>query len=179
MSVLNQMTNKKSQKNDHYQTPWYALDAVFDFIPKDTVIWDCACGHGNILRYFDCGRHEAFGTDIYSYDHCDALDFLTEWWTGKHFDIIITNPPFSLKTKFIERAAKYEKPFAFLMNITSLETARRQAVFQKCGLQLILPNKRISYIIDGEQSKSAWFYSAWFMFGFNLENDINYVEIKK
>ena len=180
MSLLNQKTNKKELKNDNYQTPWYAIKPLEKYIPRDWILWDCACGDGNIVEFFNNNSYSAIGTDILiSNEH----DFLVDWHfvtdSADECDCIITNPPFSLKTEFLERAKCFGKPFAFLMNVTSLETQRRQKVFQDEGMQLLLPNKRISYIVDGVQTTSSWFYSAWFLFGFNLEHDINYVEINK
>ena len=173
MSLLNQKTNKKELKNDHYQTPWYAIKPLEKYIPRDWRIWDCASGNGMIVDYFGCKGYTSFGSDILY-----GTDFLTMTFQ-REYDCIITNPPFSIKTEFLERAIAFNKPFAFLMNITSIETQRRQKVFQDAGMQLLLPNKRISYIVDGVQTTSSWFYSAWFLFGFNLEHDINYVEINK
>ena len=176
MSLLNQKTNKKELKNDHYQTPWYAIKPLEKYIPRDWRIWDCACGECQIVKYFvNNTENDCFGSDILG---ILGVDFLTTNIEYK-FDCIVTNPPFSLKTEFLERAIAFNKPFAFLMNITSIETQRRQKVFQDAGMQLLLPNKRISYIVDGVQTTSSWFYSAWFLFGFNLEHDINYVEINK
>lgn len=176
MSTLSLKTSDKSLKNDYYETPCYAVEPLLRYIPNSWKIWECACGEGRgIQTYFIEHGYDVYGSDILLYGSHDFITYYPEF----PFDCIVTNPPFSLKTQFLERAKQFRKPFAFLMNITALETERRHKVFSDCGLQLLLPNKRISYIVDGQQTKSAWFYSAWFMFGFNLEHDINYVEIDK
>ena len=179
MSLLNQKTNKKELKNDHYQTPYYAIEPLLKYIPKNFEIYDPACGEGKIVEFFRLHGFLTWGTDIINHPVLGKTDFLqTNVWT-KNNCAIVTNPPFSLKTEFLEKAFEFKMPFAFLMNITSIETQRRQKIFQNAGMQLLLPNKRISYIVDGVQTNSSWFYSAWFLFGFNLESNINYVEINK
>lgn len=176
MSTLSLKTSKKELKCDNYETPDNALDCLLPYIPrpyKYTIVWDCACGNGRIVDFFS-KWFLTFGTDINGIVPINFLDE-TKWDTD--FDVIVTNPPFSLKTEFVQRAAEYDKPFAFLMNITALESAKRHTIYQRCNMQLLLPDKRINYIRDGKQTKSAWFYSAWFLFRFDLPRDINYVKV--
>ena len=161
------------KRSDIYQTPLYAVVPLFKYIPVDWVIWEPACGNGNIVSAFKQNGYKVFGTDIIMGD-----DFLTDN-SPRLWDCIITNPPFSLKTGFIERACKYNKPFAFLMNLNSLETSRRQTVYKKYGLQLILLDKRVNFEIEGQETSASWFATAWFTFGLNLDNDIIYERIEK
>jgi len=174
-SRLNRKTNAKKLKQDNYQTPDYATNIILKYIPKDWVIWDPGCGE---LKIISCARnmgYQAIGTDIcYKWEQ-DFFEIKPEF----HWDIIVTNPPFSLKTEFLERAASFGKPFCFLMNLSSLSTAKRQKIFQDNWLQLVLLDKRISFIVDGIQTKGAWFDTAWFTFGLNFPNDIIYEKVIK
>ncbi|MGC8579683.1 MAG: tRNA (adenine-N(6)-)-methyltransferase, partial [bacterium] len=89
-----------------------------------------------------------------------------------NFDCIITNPPYSLKEEFLERAYSFNKPFAFLMPITALEGKTRQDLYKKYGLQLLIPNKRINFETPSGKGSGSWFASAWFTYKFNLPKDI-------
>lgn len=91
-------------------------------------------------------------------------------------DIIITNPPYSLKEEFLKRAYELNKPFAFLMPLTSLEGKKRGELFRKYGIQLIIPNKRINFITPSGKGSGAWFQTAWFCYKLNLPKDLNFVE---
>ena len=35
---------------DDFQTPPYALDPLLPFLKRDWVVWECACGKGNLVR---------------------------------------------------------------------------------------------------------------------------------
>lgn len=39
----------------------------------------------------------------------------------QHYDLIITNPPYSFKDQFLKRAFELDKPFMMLLPITTLE----------------------------------------------------------
>jgi len=63
-------------------------------------------GGGSFVRFL-----EAKGFKIVSFKN-----FFED---NKECDIIITNPPYSLKEEFFKRAYELGKPFAFLMPLTT------------------------------------------------------------
>ena len=86
------------------------------------------------------------------------------------------------KQQFLERAYALHKPFALLLPLTTLETRKRQRLFRLYGVNLILFDKRINFLVpDGrEMEKSAsWFATAWFTWGLPLPNQLNFVEFGK
>lgn len=132
---------KQGQSND-FQTPQKALAPLFPFLKKKWLIWECSCGKGNLVSGLNEEGFLTIGTDILT-----GHDFLT--FKPNSFDCIITNPPFSLKDKFIERAYSLGKPFAFLLPLTTFEGKKRQALFQMYGLEVILFDKRINFETPG------------------------------
>ena len=44
----------------------------------------------------------------------------------KWFDMIITNPPYSLKDEFIKKCYEWNKPFCLLLPITAFERKARK-----------------------------------------------------
>src|SRR4030042_7036229 len=105
---------KQGSSND-FQTPARALKPLLPFLKKDWLIWECACGKGNLVNGLKEEGFNVIGTDLYyDYGNEPFRNFLDDT-PSKMFDCIITNPPFSLKDKFLERAYELEKPFAFLL----------------------------------------------------------------
>src|SRR5688572_15663779 len=96
------------KKNNEYYTPEYALEPLLNIIDKNITIWEPACGEGHIVTFFNKFEFKVIGSDI---KNCN--DFL-KYEPKEHYDIIITNPPFSLKTEFIKRCFELNKPFLFL-----------------------------------------------------------------
>ena len=165
-----QMPPKKSGSPDDFYTPDEAIVPLLPYLKKEWIIWESASGTGNIVKFFREREMNIFGTDIK-----DGEDFLTS--NRIDFDCIITNPPFSLKDKFLKKCFESGKPFAMLLPLTALEGKFRQTLYKKYGVQVILFNKRVNY--QGHQNKnSCWFASAWFCFGLNLPKDLNFVELK-
>ena len=91
---------------------------------------------------------------------------------------LVTIPEISLKDKFLEKAFKLEKPFAFLLPLTTLEGIKRGKMFKDSGIQIIIPNRRINFEIPSGK-KSSWFATAWFCWKFNLPKDLMFVELNK
>ena len=90
----------------------------------------------------------------------------------QHYDLIITNPPYSLKDQFLERAFSLGKPFMMLLPITTLEGKKRSEMFRKNGVQVLIPNKRFNFIAA---KKGSWFQTSWFTCGLGLERDLNFI----
>lgn len=157
--------------SDDFQSPEYCLDILIPYLNKEWMIWEPACGNGNLVEGLCMRGFRIGGTDI-----LNGVDFLKQ--VVEEFDCIITNPPYSLKDEFIKRCYELGKPFALLMPLTALEGQKRQALYKKYGLQLVIPNRRINFETPSGQGTGSWFLTAWFCWGLNLPKDLNFVEFK-
>ncbi|MDD5599443.1 MAG: hypothetical protein PHV82_15960 [Victivallaceae bacterium] len=168
----------KQGSRDDFQTPQEAVNILLPFLNKDWTIWECACGKGNLYKAFLEKEFKVVATDILY-----GIDFLEYSYQNEiniEFDCIITNPPYSIKEKFLEKCYELKKPFALLMPLTALEGEIRQKHYRKYGgIQLLIPNKRYNFETPNGKGSSAWFATAWFCGNMNLPQDLNFVEIKK
>ena len=129
---------------DCFQTPRYATELLIPdlqgVISRRTshIIWECAAGDGRIARVLHDNGYPVISTDLKT-----GTNFLTGG-IEKHFDIIVSNPPFSLKEEFLRKCLAYDVPFALLipfeMNGWLVEA------FDKWDCQGLVPNRRINYI---------------------------------
>jgi len=152
---------------DEIFTPEYAINPLLPYLDTRGVIWDCAFGIGKLAEHFRKKGFVVIGKD--------SEDFLD---TDLDCDYIITNPPYSKKDEFLKRAFELDKPFAFLMPLTALEGKRRGELYKKYGIQLIIPNRRINFVMPNKQG-SSWFQTAWFCYKLNLPKDLMFVELEK
>lgn len=122
------------RQSDFYPTPPEATVALLQFLnlPKNTTIWEPAAGEGDMA-----GVLQAYFETVYTTDILDGTDFLKSSIDAA--DWIITNPPFSLAEDFIRRAAKIEKPFAFLLKSQYWHASKRMALFEDISPSYILP----------------------------------------
>lgn len=156
---------------DDFQTPPYALDPLLPFLKRDWVVWECACGKGNLVRRLKEKGYSVIGTDILS-----GQDFLG--FQPDEFDCIVTNPPYKTKNAFLERAYELRKPFAFLMPLTTLETKCRQSLMKEFGVEIILFDKRINFEIpNNAKNSSSWFATAWFTSGLNIGRQLSFANV--
>jgi len=154
--------------SDEMMTPKVAINPLLPYLKKDWTIWECAWGKGSLANHLEEKGFKVIGEKNF--------DFLKEK-VATHFDCIVTNPPYSIKDKFLEECFKYEKPFALLMPLTALEGKKRGELYRKYGIQLIIPNKRINFITPSGKGSGAWFQVAWFTWGLNLPKELNFVEL--
>ncbi|MEE9116993.1 MAG: tRNA (adenine-N(6)-)-methyltransferase [Calditrichia bacterium] len=161
----------KQGQSDDYQTPPNALYPLLPYLKREWTIWECANGQGNLTNELIKREFITIATDI-SHGH----DFLK--WQPDKFDCIITNPPYSLKQQFLQRCYQLGKPFALLLPLTTLETRKRQRLFEKYGVQLILFDKRINFETPDGNGDGSWFASAWFTWGLNLPKDLFFIKLE-
>ena len=121
----------KNVKNDELYTPEYAIKPLLKYLPKNAVIWECTdFGNSNITKVLREYGFKVVNTSKAEIDFLqDDVDF--------HFDMIITNPPYSLKDDFIKKCYEYNKPFCLLLPLTSLEGIERGKMYRKNNIDNI------------------------------------------
>lgn len=154
----------KNVKLDELYTPKYAIYPLLPFLDKEIKIWECASGKGDLAKHF---REEGFEVR-------EGYNFFEDYF--KDADVIVTNPPYSMKDDFLERAFEIGKPFAFLLPLTALEGIKRGKLYRENGIQLIIPNRRINFITPSGKG-TAWFQTAWFCHGLCLPKDLMFVDM--
>ena len=155
--MIDTMINKKY---DNLYTPENVILPLLKYLPKDKKIWECTdYGNSKITTVLKNRGYNVIGSDITT-----GFDFLKDD-PDFDFDMIITNPPYSLKNQFLEKCYEYDKPFALLLPLTALEGIARGDMFRKCGISVIVLDKRADFTGKG----ANWFNTSWFCWGF-VEN---------
>lgn len=163
----------KRPKRDRWQTPPYALEPLLPWIELERTVWEPAAGEGYLVRELKAKNFEVIDTDI-----AKGQDFFK---INRECDVIITNPPYSLKYPWMNRCLELKRPFALLMPLETLGAAKAQQVFKALGLLLIVLNQRVDFKmpnIGWEKSRST-FPVAWFCCGFGVKEKIVYGNIEK
>jgi hypothetical protein len=105
----------------------------FDMCDSKYVKILTAEGHKVIFSHKDTGGN--------FFDYCNSL-FASDL---PDFDLIITNPPYHNKTKFVSAIASFRKPFALLLPMTWLNDRAPFLIFEKIGLELMIFNRRVHF----------------------------------
>lgn len=141
-------------KNDECYTPSYAVRPLLQYLEpfKGKTIW-CpfdtvdsqfvkvlrAAGHNVVFSHIKTGQ------DYFEYE-------------PEHWDLIVSNPPFTGKRQIFERALSFNKPFALLMSLTWLNDSAPKQLFVGKDLQLLMFDRRIKF----GQGNKITFSSAYY-----------------
>jgi len=163
---------KRGSPND-FQTPPIALLPLLPYLNKSWTIWECAEGMGWLTKRLRELGFNTIGSDINT-----GEDFLT-WKPKEHWDVIVTNPPYSIKDDFLLRAYELGKPFAFLLPPRALEGLKRQALYKEHGVGIIMFNRRVDFRTPSGEGSGSWFPVAWFTHGLGIDGQLRFGEIPK
>lgn len=164
--------------SNNYQTPGWVVDSLIPYLKKKWMIWECTAGDGNLANRLKQKGFMVIESDIRPRDKSVIYyDFIGNTKFLLDLDCVITNPPFFFKNEFLEKCYELKKPFALLLPLTALESERRQSLYREHGLEIILFNKRINFILPDLDKKSCWFSTAWFTYGLNIGKQLTFVKI--
>lgn len=167
-------------KKDCFQTPPMALKPLYEFVHQTwrrAVVWEPCCGEGSIVNTLNNSIH---GIDCIGTDLLDGKDFLT-YDADFDYDYIITNPPYSKTDEFLDRAYSLRKPFAFLLPLTALGGVRRQDMYRKHGMEIIMLGRRINFKTPTGKTHGggscAQFEVAWFTHRLHIGKQIIFAQV--
>ena len=140
------------KENDGWESPPEAFLDVRELI-VGKIIWD---------PFYSQGRAAAFlmeaGAKEVIHEKRDAFDWSPEC------ELIVTNPPFSIKKKCLTYLLSLDKPVLILLPLADLASVWFREVVGEHQYHLYVPNKRYAFLKDGEQVKGVSFASCWFFF---------------
>ena len=137
---------KMDRENIEAYTPKYAVDIILPYLNKKWTIWTpFSQNEHNFADYLREKGYKVINTH-YNPKTLQGIDFLKHI-PNFHFDIILDNPPFKNKTKFVERAISFGKPFAFFLPFNSFGDNGIPNLFMKNNIepQILIPDKRTEF----------------------------------
>jgi hypothetical protein len=139
-------------KNDECYTPAYGVEPILEYIKPNQVVW-CP---------FDTSDSEFVKqisqTNKVIYSHIENGQDFFEHEPDEHWDLIISNPPFTGKRKVFERAISFNKPFCLLMSLTWLNDSAPKILFEDKDLQLLMFDKRMKFNLENKITFSSAYY---------------------
>lgn len=132
------LTCNRTASGDEVYTPYYAVEPILEFIPKDKVIW---CPFDEEWSAF-YNTFKQNGYQVIRSSLTDGQDFFT--YEPNNWDVMISNPPFSKKDMVLKRAFELGKPFALLLPANSIQGKARFKIFNN-QIQMLSFDSRIDY----------------------------------
>ena len=170
------LTCNRTASGDEVFTPFYAVEPLLKYIPKDKTIW-CPFDEEWSAYY---QMFTEYGYKVIRSSLPEGQDFF-EYEPEERYDIIISNPPFSKKDDILKRLDELGKPFAVLLPVNSIQGNSRYQNCFKNGIQLLCFNYRVDYHMNfnlRHTQKGNHFASAYFCRGI-LPKDLIIEELIK
>jgi len=142
MTTLNNL-----RENDIYYTPKYIWEDILNYLDPTKIYLDPFYGDGSSINNLNELGLNCIGNNI---DYFEALRHLD-------YDIILTNSPFSknILIEFLYNLSSLDKPFIIILPITKIFSKYFKTSFINYkDIQLIIPNKRMSFIDPNSSNKS-------------------------
>ena len=133
------LKSNRTKSGDDMFTPFYAVEPIVKYIPKDKNIWMPFDEEWSAFYQ----RFKELGYNIIRSSLNDGQDFFT-YEPEDDYDIIISNPPFSEKDKVLKRLYELNKPFAILLPVNSIQGTNRYKYF-KNGIQMLVFDARMGF----------------------------------
>ena len=153
MKMQNWLNTNSFNEKDEYYTPPILVKPILKYIKPGSTIW---CPFDTEDSEF-VKQLSIYNKVIYSHIW-DGKDFF-EYEPEEHYDYIISNPPFTLKLKVLERLYKLNKPFAMILGLPILNYQEVGEFFLDKELQLLIVDKKVSF--DGN---TASFNNSYFCY---------------
>jgi hypothetical protein len=153
--------SKTREPMDNYPTPDIATLSLLALEEFPGVVWEPACGSGNIARHFPgCIASDIRTDNIFGEP---GVDFLKETRLVNH---IVTNPPYRLAQQFVEHALEcVDGKVAMLCKLAFLEGKARYSLFKRHPVRTVYVfSKRLPIVKEGDTRKqSSMIPFAWFV----------------
>lgn len=166
------LTAKTDKASDEVFTLRYAVEPLRKYICGDT-IW-CPFDKED-SEYVKCLRE--WGYKVIA-THIDNGENFFCYEPQELYDMIISNPPFSVKNAVLKRLTEIGKPYAMLLPIPTLQGQTRFPYIRNC--QVLIFDKRINYYTDPEKKavqKGVSFGSCYICYNF-LPKDLIFEELE-
>lgn len=171
MSSTNRGKGRRAEL-DTYETPGWVVDRLIERVPLPPGRWLEPCGAtGQIIRAVQNRRPDVTWDAIeirpecrdplvrlVGPDHVQIGDFLDPTVSSGRWDCVLTNPPFSAASQFLQRGLEVAPVCCLLLRINFLESVERHRHFRTAMPAVYVVPNRPSFVAGTTDSCGyAWF----------------------
>lgn len=151
---------KLNRDNIEAYTPKYAVDLIVPYLPKDAVIWAPFSHDEHHFADYLRGLGFTVHNTHFNPETGEGHDFLT-YDPPFEFDLIVDNPPFKGKAKYVERAFQFGKPFALFLPFNCFGDNGIPKLFMRYGAkpQMLIPDRRTEF--DNQPKRGISFKTVY------------------
>lgn len=158
-------TNRGAERapNDFYETPEWLTRAILPHLPKPAGVLEPAAGRGAIARvvqsYWPTATVHQGDLAPQSAD-IQQSNFLAYSASRGLYDLVITNPPYSLAQAFVEKALTAAPVVAMLLRVNFLGGQKRAAWLRANTPACFVTPRRPSFV-GGKTDATEYAWLVW------------------
>ena len=156
------------KKNDRYGTSKYIYGMLRDFVDYKKIIYNPFYLDGKAKTYLnELGYNNVIHNNEDFFENYNKYDY----------DLIITNPPYSIKKKIFKKLYEINKPFIVIVPIATITKLFIKDIFKSDveRIEMIIPNRRMQFEKNGNQLKRCYFDCVFLCYKLNLKSNIVYL----
>lgn len=134
------LTAATDKASDEVFTPRYAVTPIVKYVKKDSIIW-CPFDEED-SEYVKVLRENGF--KVIATHIINGQNFFE--YEPEEYDVIISNPPFSIKDDILKRLDELKKPYAMLLPLPTLQGQKRFKYLK--DTEALIFDKRINFFKD-------------------------------
>ncbi|MCP3685367.1 MAG: DNA methyltransferase [bacterium] len=140
--------------NDFYPTPTYTVKSLIDCLDLrriNSFLEPCK-GNGSIYNSVEV-------PDKHYCELLEGINYLTTTFE-EEFDLIVTNPPYSLAQQFLEKSLSEAKTVCYLLRINFLGSQKRKDWWKRITPpnKLLVLSKRPKFVNNkSDRTEYAWY----------------------
>lgn len=136
------LTAATDKASDEVYTPDYAVRPILKYIDKNLTVW-CPFDEedSEYVRLLKENGNKVIATHIFN-----GQNFFE--YEPEEYDVIVSNPPFSIKDDILKRLDELKKPYAILLPLPTLQGQKRFPYLKDC--EALIFDKRINFFKNKE-----------------------------
>lgn len=167
------LTAKTDKASDEVFTPAYAVKPLLKYLINfKGTIW-CPFDKED-SEYVKIFRENGYNVICTHIDNEENFFY----YEPENYDIIISNPPFSIKDDILKRLYELDKPYAILLPVPSLQGQKRFPYMKNC--QALIFDKRVNYYMtpDKKQIQKGVSFGSFYLCKDFLPKDLIFEELE-
>lgn len=168
------LTAKTDKASDEVYTPAYAVRPLLKYLTSGMTIW-CPFDmeYSEYVKIFREAGYNVIAS------HIDNGQNFFAYSPDIEYDVIISNPPFSIKDTVLQRLKEINKPYAMLLPIPTLQGQKRFEFINDC--QALIFDKRINYYTnrDMTQTQKGVSFGSFYLCRNFLPRDLIFEKLEK
>lgn len=176
------------RKDDLYETPAVATQALLRVEALGGLIWEPCAGRGAISRVLKAASHRVVSTDLVAHPGADTdiatpIDFLMERQAPAGCAAIVTNPPYKLADQCIRHGLSLVPTVIVLLRLMAIEGAGRSDLVDRHLLRVWAGIERLPAMHregwEGPRMANSGAPFAWFVFSSAPRPEGSPVELRR